>query len=41
MSLKLQKITESKWIDVLGVVTVVAASVALGFHKTVVAGLPI
>ncbi len=41
MSLRLQKITESKWMDVLGVVTVVAASVALGFHKTVVAGLPI
>jgi nicotinamide riboside transporter PnuC len=41
MSLKLQKITESKWMDVVGVATVLTASIALGFHKTVVAGLPI
>lgn len=41
MSKQLQQITESKWMDVVGVVTVVAASVALGFHETVVAGLPI
>ena len=41
MSLKLQKITESKWMDVVGVVTVLTASIALGFHKTEIAGLPI
>jgi nicotinamide riboside transporter PnuC len=41
MSLKLQKITESKWMDVVGVATVLTASIAMGFHKTVVAGLPI
>ncbi len=41
MSRRLKELTESTWMDVLGVVTVVAASVALGFHKTEVAGLPI
>lgn len=41
MSQQLQKITESKWMDVLGVATVLGVSFALGFHKTVVAGLPI
>ena len=41
MSTRLKQITESKWMDLLGVVTVVSASIALGFHKTEVAGLPI
>ncbi|MEY2650341.1 MAG: hypothetical protein RLZZ261_1131 [Bacteroidota bacterium] len=41
MSTRLKQITESKWMDLLGVVTVVASSIALGFHKTEVAGLPI
>ena len=38
---KLQRITESKWMDLLGVALVIGVSVALGFHKTVRAGLPI
>lgn len=38
---KLQRITEGKWMDLLGVALVIGVSVALGFHKTVRAGLPI
>lgn len=41
MPTRLKQITESTWMDVLGVATVLTASIALGFHKTVVAGLPI
>jgi len=41
MLARLKQITESKWMDVVGVTTVLAASIALGLHKTVVAGLPI
>lgn len=41
MSSRLKEITESKWMDVLGVATVLVASIALGFHKTEVSGLPI
>ena len=37
----MQRITESKWMDLLGVALVIGVSVALGFHKTVRAGLPI
>ena len=36
-----QKLSESVWIDVLGVVVVVAASVGLGYHETVINGWPI
>lgn len=38
---RLQEITESKWMDLVGVALVVGVSIAMGFHKTVVNGLPI
>lgn len=36
-----QKLSESVWMDVLGVAVVVAASVGLGYHETVINGWPI
>ena len=38
---KLQKFTESVTLDVLGVVIVVSASIAMGYHLTVIDGIPI
>ena len=38
---KLQEITESKWMDAIGVLLVLVISFALGFHKTVRQDLPI
>ncbi len=38
---KLQKFTESVALDVLGVVIVVSASIAMGYHLTVIDGIPI
>lgn len=38
---RLQEITESKWMDLVGVAIVLGVSFASGFHKTVVSGLPI
>ena len=37
----LQQITESKWMDLLGVALVIGVSIALGFHLTVREGIPI
>lgn len=36
-----QRISESVWLDVIGVGVVVAASVGLGYHETVIDGWPI
>ncbi|MDA9192396.1 hypothetical protein N9O54_04875, partial [Schleiferiaceae bacterium] len=38
---RLQEITESKWMDALGVLLVLLISFALGFHKTVRQDIPI
>ena len=38
---RLQEITESKWMDAIGVLLVLVISFALGFHKTVRQDLPI
>ncbi len=38
---KLQKFTESLTLDVVGVVIVVGASMAMGYHLTVIDGIPI
>jgi nicotinamide riboside transporter PnuC len=38
---RIQAITESKWMDLLGVGLVVIVSFVLGFHRTVIQGLPI
>jgi len=32
---KLQVVTESKWLDLVGVVLILAVSLSLGFHKTI------
>ena len=37
----LQQITESKWMDLLGVALVIGVSISLGFHLTVREGIPI
>jgi len=37
----LQQITESKWMDLLGVALVIGISISLGFHLTVREGIPI
>lgn len=37
----LQRFTESVSLDVLGVAVVVTASIAMGYHKTVIDGIPI
>ena len=38
---QIQKFTESTALDILGVGIVISVSLALGFHKTVINGLPI
>ena len=38
---KLQKFTEGLALDILGVAIVVSASIAMGYHETVIAGVPI
>ena len=38
---RIQKLTESTGLDILGVGIVLTASIALGFHKTVINDLPI
>ena len=38
---RLQKFTESVTLDVLGVLIVVSASIAMGYHLTVIDGIPI
>jgi nicotinamide riboside transporter PnuC len=38
---RLQHITESKWMDLVGVGLVIIVSVLMGFHRTVINGMPI